>query len=48
MGSGKHIGKVLLRTRQEEADIHSSPKPLLLPAVPKFFCSHNKSYVICG
>ena len=48
MGSGKHIGKVLLRIRHEETNIYSAPRPLSLAALPKFFCSDKKSYIICG
>lgn len=48
MATGKHIGKVMLKIRDEEADIHRKPKALLFKAIPRYLCSNDGSYIICG
>lgn len=48
MAAGKHIGKVLLKIRDEEKDIHAKPETLMFDAVPRYLCSDDKSYILCG
>ncbi|KAI8423490.1 hypothetical protein MSG28_012604, partial [Choristoneura fumiferana] len=47
MATGKHIGKVLIRIREEESGGHSPP-PRLLPALPRTYMHPAKSYVLVG
>ncbi|KAI8423484.1 hypothetical protein MSG28_012600 [Choristoneura fumiferana] len=47
MATGKHIGKVLIRIREEESGVHSPP-PRLLPALPRTYMHPAKSYVLVG
>lgn len=47
MATGKHIGKVLLRIREEESNGHL-PLPRLLPALPRTYMHPAKSYVLVG
>lgn len=44
MANGKHIGKVLLKVRQYENDLVSSP----LAAIDRVYCDPNQSFVIVG
>ncbi|XP_069511428.1 fatty acid synthase [Ambystoma mexicanum] len=49
MANGKHIGKVMLKVREEEQKIDSSEaKPELLAAISRTSCHHEKSYIITG
>uniref|UniRef100_A0A224X4N0 Fatty acid synthase n=1 Tax=Panstrongylus lignarius TaxID=156445 RepID=A0A224X4N0_9HEMI len=49
MASGKHIGKVLLKIRDEEEDkVVKNPVTNLVPAVPRTYMNPDKSYVIVG
>nr|WIW72532.1 fatty acid synthase [Kerria lacca] len=48
MAAGKHIGKVMLKIRDEEPDIHAKPQTLYMKAVPRYLCWEEKSYIICG
>ncbi|EFA05201.1 fatty acid synthase [Tribolium castaneum] len=43
MMSGTHIGKVLLKVRDESTD-----KPKLIKAYPKFYCDPKKCYIVIG
>ncbi|OXU25389.1 hypothetical protein TSAR_001850 [Trichomalopsis sarcophagae] len=43
MAAGKHIGKVLIKIRDEKESIDK-----LSPAIPRFHCPPNRSYVILG
>ncbi|XP_001605700.1 fatty acid synthase [Nasonia vitripennis] len=43
MAAGKHIGKVLIKIRDEKETIDK-----LSPAIPRFYCPPNRSYVILG
>ncbi|XP_045766807.1 fatty acid synthase [Maniola jurtina] len=47
MATGKHIGKVLLRVREEEAGA-AKPAARLLPAIPRTYLHPAKSYVLVG
>lgn len=44
MASGKHIGKVLLKMRQNDDDTCSLPIKLM----PRVYCNKDESYVIVG
>ncbi|XP_044734385.1 fatty acid synthase-like [Chrysoperla carnea] len=43
LSAGKHIGKVLIKIRDNEAQ-----KTVLVPAIPRLYVKHNKSIVIIG
>lgn len=47
MATGKHIGKVVLRVREEEARA-AEPAPRLVPALPRTYLHPAKSYVLVG
>lgn len=47
MAQGKHIGKVLIKVRQEETD-GKSPSPMVLSCIARTICNPQKSYVITG
>lgn len=44
MASGKHIGKVLLKVRQNVSDEESLP----ISALPRIYCDSDMSYVLVG
>ncbi|XP_017773704.1 PREDICTED: fatty acid synthase [Nicrophorus vespilloides] len=48
MASGKHIGKVLLKIRDEEARKTMLPKPMTVSAIPKSYMDPEKVYVLVG
>ncbi|KAH1010150.1 fatty acid synthase [Dendroctonus ponderosae] len=48
MGTGKHIGKVLIEIRKEEQEPIVEPSHLTFPGLPRYFCDSSKSYIICG
>ncbi|XP_011142771.1 fatty acid synthase [Harpegnathos saltator] len=48
MAAGKHIGKVVLKIRNEEPKKCVRPVPILVPAVPRTYMDPRKSYVIVG
>ncbi|KAK9502678.1 hypothetical protein O3M35_011399 [Rhynocoris fuscipes] len=49
MATGKHIGKVLLKIRDEEENkVVKKPSPNLVPAVPRTYLNPDKSYVLVG
>ncbi|KAF7995900.1 hypothetical protein HCN44_007007 [Aphidius gifuensis] len=43
MGAGKHIGKVIIKTADE-----NNLQNIALPAHPRFYCLPNRSYIILG
>ncbi|CAL1284486.1 unnamed protein product [Larinioides sclopetarius] len=45
---GLHVGKVLLKMREEEPDKIASPKTLILPAIPETQFYYNKIYIVIG
>lgn len=47
MATGKHIGKVLLRVREEEAG-GARPATKLVSAIPRTYLHPAKSYVLVG
>ncbi|XP_018336345.1 fatty acid synthase-like [Agrilus planipennis] len=48
MASGKHIGKVLIKIRDEEPEKIVKPVIKKQLAVPKYYCDSEYSYVILG
>lgn len=48
MAAGKHIGKVLIKIRDEEEQRLFKPLPCPMQASPRFFCQKEASYVVCG
>lgn len=48
MASGKHVGKVLIKIREEEKDLHVSPQPVNILARHRFFCKGDSSYIVIG
>ncbi|XP_030556630.1 fatty acid synthase [Drosophila novamexicana] len=47
MASGKHIGKVVIKVRNEEQQ-SALPKPRLTNAIPRTYMHPEKSYIIVG
>ncbi|XP_062142807.1 fatty acid synthase [Drosophila sulfurigaster albostrigata] len=47
MASGKHIGKVVVKIRNEEQQL-SLPKPRLINAIPRTYMHPEKSYILVG
>lgn len=48
MASGRHIGKVVIKIRDEEHQKQLIPKPIAVPAIPCTICHPGKSYIIAG
>ncbi|XP_011499008.1 PREDICTED: fatty acid synthase [Ceratosolen solmsi marchali] len=48
MATGKHIGKVLLKIRDEEPERISEPSPKTVASIPRVYMSPDKSYVLVG
>lgn len=48
MAAGKHIGKVLLKIRDEEPEFGTKPQILMFDAVPRYLCSNSDSFILCG
>jgi len=48
MAAGKHIGKVLIKIRDEEEDKHVRPVHRTIEAAPRFHCEPEASYIIAG
>lgn len=48
MASGKHIGKVLLKIRDEEEPKKVKPAPKTVDAIPRSYMDSEKSYVLVG
>ncbi|CAH1399526.1 unnamed protein product [Nezara viridula] len=48
MATGKHIGKVLLKIRDEEPIKKSLPKKEIINAIPRTYMNQEKSYVLIG
>jgi fatty acid synthase len=44
MGSGKHIGKVLLKMRDQPNDVQSLPIKML----PRVYCNPNETFILVG
>ncbi|GAB1597533.1 fatty acid synthase-like, partial [Argonauta hians] len=49
MAQGKHIGKVLIKVRDESTEVEGShPTVVRVPAISKTVCNPNKTYIITG
>jgi hypothetical protein len=48
IGSGKHIGKVLLKIRDEEPEKVVKPTTKLVSAIPRTYMNPDKSYILVG
>ncbi|VVC88813.1 unnamed protein product [Leptidea sinapis] len=50
MASGKHIGKVIIKIREEERSSTRpvTPGPLPFDAVPRYMCTSSKVYIVVG
>ncbi|XP_064637682.1 fatty acid synthase-like isoform X2 [Lineus longissimus] len=48
MAQGKHIGKVLLKIREEEPKAVTIPAPVNVRAIPRTACHPDKVYIITG
>ncbi|KAL0271260.1 UNVERIFIED_CONTAM: hypothetical protein PYX00_008407 [Menopon gallinae] len=48
MASGKHIGKVLLRIREEESQKKVTSAVKTVPAIPRTYMESDKTYVLVG
>ncbi|XP_012229663.2 fatty acid synthase [Linepithema humile] len=48
MATGKHIGKVLLKIREEEPKERVMPMPKIVAAIPRTYMNPEKSYVLIG
>ncbi|XP_050502321.1 fatty acid synthase isoform X2 [Diabrotica virgifera virgifera] len=46
MGSGKHMGKVMIQVREDEQP--PQPVPEKFTGIPRYFCYPEKSYIIIG
>lgn len=44
MASGKHIGKVILKIREDGDSVETVP----LKVAPRVYCTPNESYIIVG
>lgn len=48
MSSGKHMGKVLLKIRDEEPQINALPQKHLIKAISRYYPVINGSFIILG
>ncbi|XP_012270411.1 fatty acid synthase [Orussus abietinus] len=48
MATGRHIGKVVLKIREEEAKKVVQPTPKTVAAIPRTYMNPDKSYVLVG
>jgi len=48
MGSGKHIGKVVLKIRDEESTEVTKPTTKLFTSIPRSYMNPDKTYVLVG
>ncbi|XP_031618486.1 fatty acid synthase-like [Contarinia nasturtii] len=48
MASGKHIGKVVIKVRDEESKKIMKPAPTFISAIPRTYMYSDKSYIIVG
>ncbi|CAI6345632.1 unnamed protein product [Macrosiphum euphorbiae] len=48
MGSGKHIGKVVLKIREEESTAVVKPATKLITSIPRSYMNPDKTYVLVG
>ena len=48
MATGKHIGKVVLKVRDEESQKAIKPATKYVDAIPRTYMHPDKSYVLVG
>lgn len=48
MAAGKHMGKVLIKIRDEEPEPLALPQKRLIDAVPRYISDPNGSYIVAG
>lgn len=48
MASGKHIGKVVIKVRDEKKQKITKPTPKLISAIPRTYLLPDKTYIIVG
>ncbi|XP_047538557.1 fatty acid synthase-like [Vanessa atalanta] len=49
MSTGKHIGKVIVKIRDEERNVKlTKPKNIRIEAVPRYMCNEEKVYIVVG
>ncbi|XP_050353260.1 fatty acid synthase-like [Nymphalis io] len=49
MAAGKHIGKVIIKIREEERGVRfTKPKNICMEAVPRYMCDEELVYIIVG
>lgn len=48
MATGKHMGKVLIKMREEEAEERILPKKRYIDAIPRYISSSDGCYIITG
>jgi len=48
MAQGKHVGKVVIKVREEEKGAVMCPSPVNIKAMPRASCNPKKSYIIAG
>ncbi|XP_052751981.1 fatty acid synthase-like isoform X2 [Galleria mellonella] len=48
MASGKHIGKVMIKIRDEEHNKYAKPTHVPIEAIPRYICHEEYVYIIVG
>ncbi|XP_059048229.1 fatty acid synthase-like [Achroia grisella] len=48
MAAGKHIGKIIIKIRDEERNVYTKPTCLPIEAIPRYMCNEEYVYVIVG
>lgn len=48
MATGKHIGKVVIKVKDEESEKIVKPAPKFVDAIPRTYMHPDKSYVLVG
>lgn len=48
MASGRHIGKVVVKIKDEESGRTVAPSPVIMSAIPRTICHPNQIYIIVG
>lgn len=48
MASGKHIGKVVIKVRDEEGQKATKPGPKFVTSIPRTYLHSDKSYILVG
>ena len=48
MATGKHIGKVLIKIRDEEINKNSTSMKRIINAIPRTYMNQEKSYILVG